>query len=292
MDGYQKGLNSLGVPMKYAPWHCRLLPLNRVINKLGCERGSNIHVIYIGDSNLRLQKKTFDTFWKTVSSTTDTTASNHSVALPHIETSLISLHGGLHQTLPNVSIALEGILHNATSTKLKKTMTTYMILFNSGLRDISRRCLLRLNVSCTKNYKESFRALLSLVSDFPADLKVLQTTTAGWPKYGNFGFAWPPTHPQPLPRDPNFVDHFNSDMLQEVVRAGTGTPNAAGSSGNTAISVMGAFWLTLSRPDHREVDKTNAIGKHLVHPGPEVLNALTRQWITMIIESVCGGAST
>ncbi|CAB9506396.1 expressed unknown protein [Seminavis robusta] len=297
MGGYQKGLNSVGVRMKYAPRHCRLLPLNRAIDKLGCASGHNIHVIYIGDSNLRLQKNTFDSFWKTVSSKA---AANNDSGLPHIETSLISLHGGLHQTLPNVSLALRGILHNATSTDSKKTATAHMILFNSGLHDISRRCampngheLLSMNLSCTQDYKNSFRALLSLVSQFPADLKVLQTTTAGWPKYGNFGFAWPPTHPQTLPRDPNFVDHFNCVMLQEVVNARTGTPRAAGSFGNSnsAISVMDAFWLTLSRPDHREVDKTNAIGKHLVHPGPEVLNALTRQWITMIIESLCGGAS-
>ena len=93
----------------------------------------------------------------------------------------------------------------------------YFILFNSGLHDINRRCAmpkterkLDFNTSCTQDYEESLWELLKLLDKFSATLKVFQSTTAGWPKYGNYGFAWPPSIPQLLPRDPTFVAHFNN----------------------------------------------------------------------------------
>ena len=48
------------------------------------------------------------------------------------------------------------------------------------------------------------------------------------------------------------------------------------------IPVVDAFWLTRSRPDHRQVTHDNDIGNHLVHVGPEVYNVLLRQWLTVI----------
>jgi hypothetical protein len=53
------------------------------------------------------------------------------------------------------------------------------------------------------------------------------------------------------------------------------------------IPVMDAYWLTLSRPDHREVTKTNGIVEKILHAGPEVHSVLVRKWAMMILESIC-----
>jgi hypothetical protein len=49
------------------------------------------------------------------------------------------------------------------------------------------------------------------------------------------------------------------------------------------IPVLDSYWLTLARPDHREVDVDNSIGKHLVHAGPQVYDSLVRQWVTTFL---------
>jgi hypothetical protein len=46
--------------------------------------------------------------------------------------------------------------------------------------------------------------------------------------------------------------------------------------------VVDGYWITLARPDNREVNIDNAIGKHMVHAGQEVLDAMTRVWLTIV----------
>jgi hypothetical protein len=48
---------------------------------------------------------------------------------------------------------------------------------------------------------------------------------------------------------------------------------------------MDAYWLTLSRPDHRESDRFNSLGPKLVHAGPQVYYVLMRASGAMMIPS-------
>jgi hypothetical protein len=50
------------------------------------------------------------------------------------------------------------------------------------------------------------------------------------------------------------------------------------------VLVMDAYWLTLSRPDHRETLHDNILGARLAHAGPEVYSVLVRKWAMMILE--------
>lgn len=92
-------------------------------------------------------------------------------------------------------------------------------------------------------------------------------------KYGNYGFAWSPYKQQILPFDTSFAEHFN-EIAFDVLKPFDN------------IQIVDAYWLMLARPDNREVDADQSIGKHLVHPGNEVLGALTSIWMTVFAETL------
>jgi hypothetical protein len=89
-----------------------------------------------------------------------------------------------------------------------------------------------------------------------------------------------------MPRDANTVEYFNEiawDVIHEKFR----------------FPMMDAFWMSLSRPDHRSLsdgDITRSrhstldsmmLGDNLAHAGPEVYSVLTRKWVMMIMETIC-----
>ena len=59
------------------------------------------------------------------------------------------------------------------------------------------------------------------------------------------------------------------------------------SNSTKSIRVMDEYWLTLARPDNREIfwGEGNA-GKHMAHPGLEVFDAMVHQWLTMVLASL------
>jgi hypothetical protein len=57
-------------------------------------------------------------------------------------------------------------------------------------------------------------------------------------------------------------------------------------SGVDGIHVLDGYWLTLARPDNRQVGLGNKLGKHLVHPGQEVLHAMVRVWMHVLLDSM------
>jgi hypothetical protein len=285
LAGYQAGVYSLGMRMDYKPRNCALLEEDDLPMAFQCmkniKKRKKLHVIYIGDSNLRMQEEYFVSFLDEIKFHYGSETSSNNFLLP-INTTRIMLYGGMNETLANVSSALNDL------RRTRDSKTQYFIIFNSGLHDITKRCARPKRKStrippaldsCSEDYGGSLTKLAQLVLEFPAKLRVFQTTTAGWMKYGNFGFAWPPDTVQTLPRDPNFVQHLN-EVAWKVLR---GNPAMA-----NKIQIMDAYWLTLARPDHREVNKVNFIGKHLVHCGPEILSTLTRKWIMMILQFLCG----
>ena len=53
---------------------------------------------------------------------------------------------------------------------------------------------------------------------------------------------------------------------------------------NNNIIITDTYWMTLSRPDNREIDKRSDIGKKLSHPGLEVIDAMIRIWFTLAMQ--------
>ena len=52
------------------------------------------------------------------------------------------------------------------------------------------------------------------------------------------------------------------------------------------IHMLDAYWMTLARPDNREVGLEKMLGKHLVHPGEEVLQAMVQIWMQVLLQSM------
>jgi hypothetical protein len=58
-------------------------------------------------------------------------------------------------------------------------------------------------------------------------------------------------------------------------------------SGNNQIQIVDGYWITLPRPDNTEVGTKQSTGKHLVHPGNEVIFAMTRTWYMLLLQHMC-----
>jgi hypothetical protein len=295
LERYQMGETSLGFGMEYVPTSCSLMPARAVKdprtldscrerspeynndkNNTTTNSNRSLHVVFIGDSNFRLQQDMFDRFFG-----------------QKLKTTRITTEGGLFVTVPNIHKRLQELAVAATeSTETSATGTDYFVIFNAGLHDLDKFCQkvwrkhrapLIHNVSdsdfsCVQLYRESLTELVTAVAAFPARLRVWQTTTAGWPKWGNYGVAWPADKWQVLPTDLTAIAHWNSvawKVLQPF---------------SNDIAVMDAYWLTLSRPDHRESNRFNSLGKRLVHAGPQVYYVLMRKWAMLILQTICPSA--
>lgn len=84
---------------------------------------------------------------------------------------------------------------------------------------------------------------------------------------------WPANEPQSLSLSSNMVAHFN-EIAYSIL------------SGVDGIHVLDGYWLTLARPDNRQVGLENMLGKHLVHPGQEVLRAMLQVWMHVLLLSM------
>lgn len=258
-EGYQSGLNSLGVQMEYVPHNC-LLPERSDLRDelLSHGNSSRLHVVFIGDSNMRKQHTMFKGM----------------LVGSQVQATYIPTNKGLVLRLPEIQRSLQ-LLQEGAAPEEK-----FVILFNAGLHDIAQLCSKRWagkrrtyihdDSPCGEHYQQSLVQLVDMVRAFPAELAVFQTTTAGWPKWGNFGFAWPPSLLQTMPLDPSLCAHFNEIAWLVMKEAD--------------IPVLDSYWMTLARPDHREVDANNTIGAHLVHAGPQVYDSLVRQWVTTFLD--------
>lgn len=261
LRGYQDGNNSLGIWADYQPTNCNLIghPFRSIVNSCVTERlgGKPIHFVFIGDSVIRLQMGLM----------------LRSAKSPRVKATIIGTHGGIIQTIDNVT---------ATLSMLNTEDEEVVVLFNAGLHDIGVFCSDKLefrrpsymsnpaDYSCVEQYQDKLTELVAFLSVMPARVKVFQTTTAGWMKWGNYGPAWNPGMAQAFATSSHLVDAFNHVALRVL-------------DGYDGFDIVDAYWLTLARPDNREIDKYNAVGKHLVHPGTEVLRAMVRTWMTLVL---------
>jgi hypothetical protein len=272
LTGYKTSVNSLGVRFQYQHRYCNLISESDVQNPDTLHqalRGTNVtaqdlHVILIGDSNMYQQQLLFQDYFG-----------------GSIKTSLLGTYDGLMKSLPDIKDALQRIL----STR-KSPSTRFYILFNSGLHDMYQMCAAaneqnreiyiphynNSQFTCLSYYETLLTELVQLVLDFPADLRVWQSTTAAWPKWGNYQGGWPPQYCQVFPMSPQLCEVANEVAWPIMQRH--------------SLPIMDAHWLTRPRPDHRQVMHDNPIGKVLVHAGMDVYSVLTRQWSMMILESL------
>lgn len=292
---YQNSYNSLGVMMEYEFMDCQLIPpslsppVSGPSTTVGDNDNSNnnnpfqclqkqkqpeklLHVILIGDSVIRLQKLVFDQY---IRGSTN-----------KIKVSFLELYGGtlrcLHHSGTNVTEVLPSMVVPGERR---------VVVFNTGMHDIHRLCGTEwaddrqsylspqdARLPCTVLYKRAVQELANAIDQFPADIKIFQTTTAAWPKYGNYNIAWGPTNGQVLPLDPSFVPYFNRIAVE--------TLQSNDYAANTFL-VVDAYWMTLARPDHRETDRQVHIGKKLSHPGPELVDVMVRIWTMILVWKMC-----
>jgi hypothetical protein len=283
LDGYRQGDNSLGFRMDYRPVHCSLLD-QAAIRGAGilhaCQNKSKIdfsnrylHLVVVGDSNIVAQSN-----W----------AHNAGLFGDQFRFSLVHTQGGINAKLPNITRDLSRILSRAKQNVENYSVSfDFVVLFNSGLHDIIHLCGseyfgLRINFTargtarCIDTYRQRLRELARMMKEFPSALTVFQTTTAAWPKWGLVATAWPADKKQSLPFSSSFAEHFNGiawEVMQEF-----------------DIPVMDTYWLTLSRPDHREVTAKNDIPEKMAHAGPQVYSVLVRKWAMMILGTICPSA--
>jgi len=276
--GYARNVNSLGIQMDYTyNSKCRLLPetafhTERDEHRVFSHCPEIIHIVYIGDSVLRIQMETLQQFLEGSGS---------------VRFHFLSLHGGYRRNQimgpANIDAFLRDVQHQAAPTD------RIVVLFNTGLHDIHRLCGTEFAVdrraylpsepgtfTCVDEYRTILRDFFRTMHEFPAHLKVFQSTTAAWPKYGNYGIAWA-AQPERMPLISDFSAVFNDIAFDVLAEHSTTTED-------TTIQVMDGYWITYPRPDNREIGD---IGNKLSHPGMEVLSVMTRKWAMLISETAC-----
>lgn len=124
---------------------------------------------------------------------------------------------------------------------------------------------------CVEEYEHALRKLLSATEG--ADLVVYRSTHAAWPKWGNWGFAWPNTA-QDYVASNHFVRVFNA-AARAVLAA---FPH---------IKLIDGYGITAPRADHTERSEAHEVGPHLAHHGPEVVGLENLLVNTLVMEKFC-----
>ena len=166
LGGYRSSHNALGIFMDYRLQHCSFLTFPEMSAALTtCNVESPGHVIFIGDSVMRMQYRLFES------------------TAPNVKATFIPTRGGIVQMMSNVTSQL---LELEKFSKERR-----YILFNTGLHDIAQLCSRRwrhvretylgpdANFSCAAQYRRSLGELFDFIRAYPAEIKVFQSTTAG-----------------------------------------------------------------------------------------------------------------
>ena len=80
---------------------------------------------------------------------------------------------------------------------------------------------------------------------------------------------------QPQSRSTHFVHYFNQIAHDTIIKY------------SNSIHIIDGYWITLPRPDHTQTSEQNQVGKHLIHPGYEVLSVFARRWLMLILWGLC-----
>jgi hypothetical protein len=280
LKGYKTSENSVGFEMEYNYTNCTVDPLNALLNRnrwiLTMEKSkrvvdgknSRLHLLFFGDSNIRNQ---------------------HNFVRDYFAKPTRSLNGRLQLTYVEVMkfwpLTWESSRQKFLEVYENNPHDHFVVIYNLGLHEISNRCSLfgqkagRFNAThppgpCLPPYREDVATMTDLVLSKPALVRIWQSTTAGWPKWGVFGLAWPQNRGQYFPLATDMCGHLN-DVAKEIVE-------------EKNVKIMDTYWMALPRPDHREVvDKdTSRTSYKLVHMGPEVYLQLMRQILSIVLEAL------
>lgn len=301
LAGYQNNHNSLGIQMEYHHDDCRILPTvhpqhpANPLNQCTQDEGP-LHFVFVGDSNMRLQRNLFEIAFLGLEEH-DREKSRYNEH--RIRASYVDLTGGA------LKCNFEGGDHNVTRffqmIKAREDASLdkperHVVLFNTGMHDIHRLCSQEYqadrltylgpeatdtsqNFHCVMHYRYAVEGLATEILNWnDASLRVFQSTTAGWPKYGNYGVVWPTEGTQNMPVSTEFIDFFN-EIAFDVFKDSFPT-----------IPVMDGYWVSYARPDNREVSQRvkKTLENKLSHPGMEVVMTLLRTWVTIVAQSdVC-----
>lgn len=258
LEGYQQGPLSLGIRMQYKTFGCRLPPILELTREFSSLE--NIHIAILGDSNMY-----------NLHNAIQAVLGDHFTNMHYIKAS-----DGLNVRFAEIRQAFQELSQSA------KTTDKFYLLFNAGLHEITRLCSKRFihsrqeiisipdeEFSCAEEYRKNLEELVLITKSMPLELQVFQSTPAGWLKYGNWGFAWPPDSRQEYPLDSHTCGEFNQIAWEIMAKH--------------EIHWVDAYWLSLSRPDHREINRENSKGKKLVHLGGEIYESLVQKWLTLIL---------
>jgi hypothetical protein len=282
LKGYQYSKNSVGIEMDYRYNNCQLESLEALTDRdtwLDVMKHSKrqivpnkirVHFIFFGDSNIRNQ---------------------HNFFRDHFARPTAFLDGRIKLTYVPFMEYWPLTWDKSRETFLNVTRDNpndhFVTVYNLGLHEITNRCALfgqfvgrvksKDAVPCLPSYQDDVRNMTQLVASKPAMVKIWQSTTAGWPKWGVFGVAWPQKKGQPFPQATDACADINKIAWNIVRKAG--------------MKVMDTYWMTLSRPDHREVIDKDAsrTSYKLVHMGPEVYLVLLRQLLTIALDALRNG---
>jgi hypothetical protein len=165
---YEAGEHSVGFTMDYFPTTCSLIKTQDIMQANTLEsclqrsrRNSSgpLEIVMVGDSNFRIQENEHlsQFFGKT------------------LKIHRINAGGSLERLGDEIFQRLKD---------LAKKPKDYIILFNIGLHEFMN-CKMG-SGSCTQLYREHLTSIATAVQEFPALLKVWQTTPAAWPKVRPF----------------------------------------------------------------------------------------------------------
>eukprot|EP00977_Amphora_coffeiformis_P011918 scaffold2917_cov191-Amphora_coffeaeformis.AAC.11 len=183
-DEYKYGAASIGFVADYVYRDCDLPNLESLVKQSLARLvdppldHENDVIVFIGDSHMRKQYKLF---------------------LEHFGDRLTSVYlktnDGLLVRFPEIRLGLEKITAQLNNAKHRGKA---YILFNAGLHEIDILCSQKRvrsrgrvistpddNFSCTQQYRSNLMELTKLVLDVPGALRVFQSTSAGWIKWGN-----------------------------------------------------------------------------------------------------------
>ena len=258
---------------------CQLMDPRRLLNDCGdgSWRGGGAsnwrppHVVLLGDSTMRMQYLALHTWL--------------------LEQQLSGWRLSYVELLDGMAVNLARALATMRAVAADTDANTHRLVvhFNSGLHDIDKYCG---NMGWAKAFRKSHGFALDTgdcVAEYgvrlgtlrdgvralaPA-LAVFRTSTAGWPKWGNWGFAFnnAASAAQPYTSSPRFVSRFNAEAHRVMADSAAAAAD---------VVVLDAFAPSLPRADHTQ-RTTLEIGKHMVHHGREVVVLQNLQLLHVIL---------
>lgn len=200
-EGYQDSYNSLGIKMQYQYDRCQPLPSMTPTDKnhplINCanDKGS-LNFIFIGDSNMRLQTAIFEKHFLGIPEDHlfKSWYNKYKIRATYFDISGGALRCNILGGEKNVTRFFETVKARVDDTL--EQPERYVIIFNTGMHDIHRLCShefekdrvsylgatatdVTKGFHCVQHYRLAVEGLAQEISNFPADLRVFQSTTAG-----------------------------------------------------------------------------------------------------------------